>query len=104
MSGDQPVEVVPSSWRPDEGPANGGTAFMLNAGGDFDLTIVRVRFPRSHQGHPATPVGSAAAAPRRDEAKTAPHQTVRRLVLTAIAEIAILTAVGFALTAFAHSR
>lgn len=104
MSGGVPVEVLPASWSPDEGPTNGATAFLFNAGGDIDLTIVRVRFPRSHQGHPATPVGSAAAAPRRDEAKTTPRQTIRHLVFTAIAEIAILTAVGFALTAFAHGR
>ncbi len=104
MSGGVPVDVLPASWSPDEGPTNGATAFLFNAGGDIDLTIVRVRFPRSHQGHPATPVGSAAAGERREEAKTKPHQTVRRLVLTAIAEIAILMAVGFALTAYAQGR
>ncbi|MCG3193086.1 MAG: hypothetical protein DIJKHBIC_02335 [Thermoanaerobaculia bacterium] len=104
MSGDVTVEVVPTSSRPDEGPSNGRTAFLFTAGGDFDLTIVRVHFPRSHHGLPAAPVGSAAAGERRDEAKTTPRRTIRHLVFTAIAEIVILTVVGFALTAFAQGR
>lgn len=104
MSEGLPFEVVPTpSWRPHPTPTPVGTAFFLYVGGDINLSIVPAQGVRGATP-PSAPSGSAAATDRPVAPRTSPSHPIRRLVLTALAEIAVLLTVGLALTALAKGR
>ena len=98
------MDVVPTpSWRPHPTPTDVGSAIYLYVAGDINFTIVPAQEARS-AAPPSAPSGSAAAADRPVAPRTTSSHPIRRLVLTALTEIAVLLTIGLALTALAKGR
>ena len=100
MSGGLPQTDVPvPSFA-----AGNGTSFYMYVDGEGNLSLLRVQSTGRRKVQAPAVAASPDARPQPTRTGFGPVGSVRRLVLTAIFEIAVIAVLGTALTAYALAR
>ena len=81
-----------------------GTSFSFYEDGEGNLTFLRVQRTGRRVSPPPPAPAPSGSQPVPHHVTFAPRGSVRRLVLTALAEIAVLVVLGTALTAYALAQ